>query len=128
MPRPLWLKVLIGLWAVWFNAALLEAPGVHACAVHSGAGAMAHGGHTADMAMTGHDGHAATAPSHETTHQCSCLGVCCSVTPATVPSTSWRIVAHYAAPAPAQLGAFIAAPVRDRPHERPFANGPPRLV
>ncbi len=36
MQRPVWLRVLIALWGVWFATALTEPAGIMACPQHSG--------------------------------------------------------------------------------------------
>lgn len=129
MRRPLWLRLLLGLWAVWFNAALLEAPGIHTCAVHSGAAAGVHSHASAPAQMHSHAAHAAspTAPSKDT-GTCTCLGNCCGVTAFVPGDSAPNIVAHYAAIAPRRIGNAVVAPTVDRPYARPFANGPPSVV
>jgi hypothetical protein len=129
--RPLWLRLLIGLWAVWFNAALLEAPGIHTCAVHSGVAAGGHAHRAAAMPMPSHS-HMAhdstqTAPSKDA-GTCSCLGACCSAAPVVPSEPAVDIVAHYTAIAARRVGNAVAAPSVERPYARPFANGPPTLV
>jgi hypothetical protein len=112
---------------VWFNAALLEAPGVHACAVHSAVAGTADTHGSADMPMEAHSGHHASSPSKEHAAACSCLGVCCGVSPFISSDEAPDIAAHYAALAPRRIGHVVAAPTVDRPFDRPFANGPPRI-
>lgn len=36
MHRPVWFRVLITLWGIWFTTALTEPAGLFACAMHSG--------------------------------------------------------------------------------------------
>jgi len=125
--RSPWFRLLIGLWAVWFNAALLEAPGIHACAVHSRAAT--HG--VAPVQMESH-AHAMpdASPNMPNNEDCACtrLGVCCSAA-AILPSGSAPIVvAHYTALVTRRLGNAVAAPNVARAHARPFVNGPPSLV
>jgi len=126
--HPFWLRALIALWAVWFNAALLEAPGVHACQVHSAAAVTSHAHGPAGMPMAAHGGHHASSPSKDDGAACSCLGVCCGVSPFISSDEAPDIAAHYAALAPRRIGHFVAAPSVDRPFARPFANGPPRVA
>jgi len=117
---------------VWFNAALLEAPGVHACAVHSGVASSvapsAHGHASATMVMQGHGAHEAPAPSSDNACACTCLGTCCGVSPFVSSAPPISIAAHYASIAARRIGQRVVAPSVDRPHARPFANGPPSLA
>lgn len=130
MPRPLWLRLFVGLWAVWFNAALLEAPGVHACAVHSGAPAASHAHGSAEVPMQHqHGAHDASAPaSDKDACACTCLGMCCGVSPFVGTDKTPTIVEHYAMLLERRIGQDVAAPNVERPYDRPFANGPPSLV
>src|SRR5437764_497719 len=56
--RPVWVRALLGVWGLWFTAALSEAPGVHACAVHGTPAA--HNAHDSHQSHAGHTAHAAT--------------------------------------------------------------------
>jgi hypothetical protein len=113
---------------VWFNAALLEAPGVHACQVHSATAATAHSHGSSTMPMSTHGGHHASQPAKDDGAACSCLGVCCGVSPFIGSGEAPDIAAHYAALAPRRIGHVVVAPSVDRPFARPFANGPPSIV
>jgi len=129
--RPAWLRLFIGLWALWFNAALLEAPGIHTCAVHSNVAMAGHHHGSAEMPMAGHDGHEHASSSHSPSHSdasCTCLGACCGVTPFVAGRTPTAPAAEYAIVASARIGHRDAAPAVERPYSRPFANGPPSLI
>lgn len=65
MRYSLWIRALIGLWAVWFIAALIEAPAGHTGAVRCGMAGM-HG-HSAVAMPMGHGAHEAPSPSSLTT-------------------------------------------------------------
>lgn len=127
--RPLWTRLLIGLWAVWFTAALIEAPGIRMCAMHSGAAATGSAHASADMPMQSHMQHEhSPAPSKDPAGCCTCLGLCC-VLPTLLPKEAApTIVAHYAAIAPRRIESTVVAPYLERPYQRPFANGPPGIV
>ena len=152
MRRPVWFRVLIALWGVWFSTALVEPAGLLACPMHSGmagvtathadpsahAGHETHGGGAANAArgdaVHSHGNGVLDASSHETPapegqHNCTCLGQCCtmaldaSIKAAEELLPSARVVSGDA-PLPA-LVAHIVTPVE---HVRPFANGPPVTI
>jgi hypothetical protein len=131
--RPAWLRLFIGLWGLWFNAALLEAPGVHACAVHSNVATAGHhhGSVEMPMPMPSHSGHEQASSSHspnDSAPQCSCLSACCGVAAFVVGRAPAAPSASYSVSSPARIGVVAGAPTIERPHERPFANGPPSLI
>jgi len=124
MRRPVWLRALAAVWAIWLQAALLSPAsfdhcpehGSHAAAMH----AADHAGHTAHLV---HD-HGAPADQHGK-HACTCLGACCCAVPVAVAATRIDVPA---------FATVDVAPIRDpdarvavalRPHSLPFANGPP---
>ena len=128
MHRPLWLRLVVAVWAVWLGAMLAGPPELHACPVH-GDHAAHHmsGGDMADMpAHAGYPAHDG-APSHHSGTRCTCVGACCSATPAAPPA------AQVAEISIDELGAIVPiAPLLDvrastvaPPHSLPFANGPP---
>jgi hypothetical protein len=133
--RPLWFRSLITLWGIWFATALTEPAGFLACPMHSGVGhhATASPVAAASTDHSGHDTHGAVLVQEATesdaptpAHLCSCLGDCCSSTPAraadpvaTPPMVVVRESDHVR-PAPDVL----VAPTR-RDHALPFAIGPP---
>jgi len=128
--RPVWLRLFIGLWGLWFNAALLEAPGIHTCAVHSNVATAAHHHGSAEMSMPMPDHEQATSShqSNDSSHPCSCLSTCCSVSPFVAAQAPAAPSAALRVSSPARIGVYAAAPTIDRPHTRPFANGPPSLI
>ena len=131
MRRSSWHRALSALLAVWFGVFVAEPAWLHACPVHSPAGAGGHAAH----APTGHHppahhharaGHHVPASGGEgAPHQCTCPGACCAVSPQALPA-----VALHAA-----LAVTVAAADRGRPeHEYvaawvdfvlPFAHAPP---
>jgi hypothetical protein len=130
--RPVWFRALIAIWGFWFTAALIEAPGIHACAVHSSGGAHGHvhSAPAAPMQMGSHgERHDAASPDApgDRSSTCTCLGLCCFAphfvgersTSLAVPATIATVLA--AAP-------IDTAPAVSRPHARPFANGPPAAI
>lgn len=127
--RPLWTRLLIGLWAIWFTASLIEAPGIRMCAMHSGVAAASHTHASAEMPMQSHMQHGQPpAPGKDPAGCCTCLGLCC-VLPTLLPKEAApTIVAHYAAIAPRRIESTVVAPHLERSYERPFANGPPGIV
>ncbi|HEY4133353.1 MAG TPA: hypothetical protein VGM50_22230 [Gemmatimonadaceae bacterium] len=127
--RSVWVRLFVGLWAVWFNAALLEAPGVHTCAVHSGVAGASHSHAAAGAPMRGHAVHDASMPSpKDDACACTCLGMCCGVSPFVPTQNVPTIAEHYATLFERRIGRDVVAPHVDRPFDRPFANGPPSLV
>ena len=131
--RPVWFRALVAIWGLWFTAALIEAPGIHACAVHSSVSAHGHGhaASTAPMQMASHADHHDAAPSDEPSDgssSCTCLGLCCATTHVAVAArpVELPVLATIAAASPA-VG-LDAAPAVSRPYARPFANGPPAAI
>jgi hypothetical protein len=123
MRRRAWLRVLVGVWGLWFTSSLSTPLGLHFCP--------AHGGHAATHANEGaHSSHAASHSdsgnqSHEKSDHCTCLGWCCCVASFAAPARQTELPTatietvigrHY--PAAARLIVRSA-------HALPFANGPP---
>ena len=129
--RSAWFRTLVGIWGLWFSAALLEAPGVHACAVHSGASAHghAHAGHTMPMPMASHaadhQASSTTHPSNESSPACTCLGLCCGASPVLVRAHAITIVVRTTIATASPIPVADAARAITRPRVQPFANGPP---
>ncbi|MFI5231640.1 MAG: hypothetical protein ACHQSE_03910 [Gemmatimonadales bacterium] len=134
MRRPLWLRVVIAVWAVWLGAMLAGPPGLHACPVHGdhaahGMAGMAGnaGGGMPDMAgMPSHSAHH-DIPGHQSNSRCTCIGACCSAAPVAPPAIQVEDIATVLPVAPARVALVrdarptTAAP----PHTLPFAIAPP---
>jgi hypothetical protein len=128
MRRPLWLRLVIAVWAVWLGAMLAGPPELHACPVHGDHAAHQMSG--ADMAeMPAHAAHPAHngAPSHQSGTHCTCVGACCGAVPVAAPAAQVAEISVDEA-----IAVVPVAPLReDRattvapPHSLPFANGPP---
>jgi len=132
-PLPLWLRVVLPLWALWFTTALTEVGPLGSCLGHSHlSSAKSH----ASSGHAGHGSHAAASPqaSTHTTRVarageqhavCSCLGFCCCV-PATALPEDERAALALELPAAAIAhwpGALVV--IGRAPYAHPFANGPP---
>jgi len=139
MRRPIWYRVLISLWAVWFSTALIEPAGFFACAMHSGMAAVtATSVTTAPAQDAAHHEHAAPAssapaaesdaPAHDGHPCCTCLGQCSTMTAAVLPHVDITIAEHLARQA-SVAAAVVLSRIPLRPaHALPFANGPPTSV
>jgi hypothetical protein len=109
--RPSWKeRVLATFVAIWFAVMAVEPGALHACPRHDGQVASEHG--------SGGHGH--------TQHQCTCIGDCCTLTPAALAAgpvdlPDLPVVATYVASSPEP--GVVVAPTQ---HRLPFANGPPR--
>jgi hypothetical protein len=119
--------VLLALWLVVFTTAPAA---VHACPVHDGAGAQAHGtshgGHNGHAAMTamGHD--EAPAPAdHASKAVCQCPGSCSTVTPVQLAAIAPVDLATIVATTDPGLPEFAYVAI-SRALLLPYANGPPR--
>ncbi len=136
----MWYRVLISLWAIWFSTALIEPAELFACAMHSGsatvgragtpalwavatpAAALAHHDHgTPDQAET-------TTPDHDGHPCCTCLGQCCTMTPAVVAQADVTIAVRLARQASAGAAVVLSHTPRRPAHALPFANGPPTIA
>ncbi len=149
MRHPIWYRVLISLWAVWFSTALIEPAGFFACAMHSGmpvatadASAVASDP-AADRAHHDHTASHASAPEHvtptvpaaepaEPEHNghpcCTCLGQCSTMTATVVARVDVTIEEVLSRQASVQA-AIVLTRIPLRPaHALPFANGPPPAV
>jgi hypothetical protein len=117
-------RVLFALWGVWFTAAVLEVPGLHACGVHA-----ASGQHHAPAAASHEHSHGAPAPSSSEAPadaaDCTCLGHCCGVSPVEARVDAAPAAAEVAIDTDASFVGCDLPPVIRRPFDRPFANGPP---
>jgi hypothetical protein len=114
-------RFLLTIWAFWLGAALTESGNFVACPMH-GAAASAMESHA-----KAHAGHEHSSRQNDS-HQCSCLGECCSTAPASVakaPTIALGAIVDPAVVAPEAPRAFEPSPV---PHRLPFANGPPAIV
>lgn len=143
MRHPIWYRVLISLWAVWFSTALIEPAGFFACAMHSGmpvvttaaapAADMAHHDHTASHASASASATVAQAaetaePEHEGHPCCTCLGQCSTMTATVVARVDVTIEEVLSRQASVQA-AIVLTRIPLRPaHALPFANGPPPAV
>ncbi|QJR37289.1 hypothetical protein [Gemmatimonas groenlandica] len=138
MRHPIWYRVLISLWAVWFSTALIEPAGFFACAMHSGMGAVTSTApaHAANLThhehAASHAGASASAPAAETAepeHEghpcCTCLGQCSTMTANVVARVDVTIEEVLSRQASVQAAIVLTrVPVRPA-HALPFANGPP---
>ena len=143
MRRPLWYRVLISLWAVWFSTALVEPAGLFACAMHSGmtvntvapvheATDAAHHEHAAPAASSEPSAAAPAVqtadPEHDGHACCTCLGQCSTMTAAVVPHVDSTMAEHLSLQANV-AAAVVLSRIPLRPaHALPFANGPPARV
>ena len=124
MRRPLWLRTMIAVWAVWLGATLVAPVELQPCPVHGN-----HASHSM-AGMSGMQEHAAHqgAPSHKRGDQCTCVGACCCAAPV-APLTTQVAEVTIAEPLVIADLASIArderSPVVAPPHSLPFANGPP---
>jgi hypothetical protein len=115
-----WHRLLCAVLALWLGVFLAEPDGLHACPVHSPAGA----GHASHGASHGASHHGAPA-SHGAGHTCTCPGPCCASAVTPLPA---------AAALPA-LAVLVVVPRAARPeHEYvaawvdfvlPYATAPP---
>lgn len=119
--RSIWLRAFLAAWTFWFTAALLEAPGVHACGVHGGSG----GHHAAAPGATEHSHHASGPGAPAESATCTCLGHCCGVSQVIARTDNSIAAIGLLRSVDPDFAAPIAAPVVRRPYDRPFANGPP---
>ena len=129
MRRPLWLRLMISVWAVWLGATLVGPGELHSCSVHGDR----HAAHSM-TAATPHDmqgmDHAAHhgAPAHTSHSQCTCVGACCCAATVAPPSAQVAEITIDEPVVSVELAALARddrAPVVSPPHSLPFANGPP---
>ena len=124
MRRPVWLRALAAVWAIWLQAALLDPGSFDPCPEHGNhAAATQPATHSAHTAHASH-GHG-TPAGHHGQHSCTCLGACCCAPSVAILATAFdapRVVTvAQVKPAHADFRVVAAA----RPHSLPFANGPP---
>jgi hypothetical protein len=127
----MWFRALVAIWGLWFTAVLSAAPGLHACAVHSGYAAASahhthatHAGHDVQSASR-HESSSHDDASNHSSSGCTCLGIsCCSAAVArpghAIELPGGVIVSRREAPV-----ANVANPVVRHAYTLPFANGPP---
>lgn len=118
--RSVWLRLLTGLWALWFGVVLVE-PAALSCPEHG-----AHGHQMQQQAGGGDRSHHG-GQSHHAKTTCTCLGACCCA-----PTVAAPLAAFAELPAARVNVAGDVAPVGpDEPnpsapsYSHPFANGPP---
>lgn len=139
MRHPIWYRVLISLWAVWFSTALIEPAGFFACAMHSGmpiatsvatvpAADVTHHDHAASHAAASTPAAETAEPEHEGHPCCTCLGQCSTMTATVVARVDVTIEEVLSRQASVQA-AIVLTHIPLRPaHALPFANGPPPAV
>jgi hypothetical protein len=145
--RPAWFRLLTALWGLWFTTALTEPAGFLACPMHSGGGmhevaavapsptAESHAHHVGMVMDQSPD--AAASVSQAMTHDaptpdghpcCTCLGQCCTMSPADMPQSP--VIPSAATPlqtAAQPIG--YQSRLRTRiAYAIPYANGPPSTV
>jgi hypothetical protein len=116
------MRFFTAIWGFWFAAAFLELPVLHACPVHGGVAAVA-----TDEAAAGEHAHHHGAPASDAPadgKQCSCLSHCCGVSPVAIAPRTAAFETSLLDAERCTTAATVAV-VTARPHERPFANGPP---
>lgn len=157
MQRRLWLRALLALWGLWFTAAISEPAGLFVCAMHSGTAGMQMGGHahggmraaktsshgmqhaasgshaahrSPSVAAGGEPDASVSEPTPPQTHNCTCLGECCAVVPATIPTPQLQVALGIAISRAAEPPAHAReiTPPAQLLHVLPFANGPPRAA
>jgi hypothetical protein len=121
MRRPVWLRAIAAVWAIWLQAALLDPGSFDPCPEH---------GHHAVAQTAGHAAHAAhqhgsPASDRHGKHACNCLGACCCAAPVAVPATTVDAPVVATVDVPPERATEIRVVVALRPHSLPFANGPP---
>lgn len=127
MRRPLWLRFMVSIWAVWLGTTLVGPADLVPCAVH---GNHASHGMAAGMAdMPGMD-HAPRhgAPEHKGAAHCTCVGACCCATTVAPPVAQVAAITVDEPVVAIDLAALARddhEPVSAPPHSLPFANGPP---
>jgi hypothetical protein len=129
--RPIWFRILISTWALWFAAALSDVGPLGSCPKHGSHGVLAHvdgaahAGHGAhvDGASTRPDSHRDDGPrkSHAA---CTCIGLCCCAGSIAAPNAAALTIAVVVRRA-AVPSAPAASVVTRAPYAHPFANGPP---
>ena len=124
MRRPVWLRALAAVWAIWLQAALLAPASFDHCPEHGGrAAATQIADHTGHAAHGSHD-HGSPTDRHGR-HSCTCLGACCCAAPVAVATATVDVplvvMAVRTVAPPSDVGVVPAF----RPHSLPFANGPP---
>jgi hypothetical protein len=124
MRRPVWLRAVAAVWAIWLQAALLDPGSFDPCPEHGNhAAATQMADHSAHAAHASH-GHGSPANGHGQ-HSCTCLGACCCAPSVAVvsPRIDAPRVVTVAQASPAYRDVRVV--VATRPHSLPFANGPP---
>jgi hypothetical protein len=123
--HPLWYRVLIALWGLWFTTALSEPAGAHTCPMHGG-----HGAHSAQTSASeahgAHEGH--HHPAKSSSKACTCLGQCSTTPPIAVPVAPTELAAARVIDVGVGDFAELSVSVGRRAHALPFANGPPSTI
>jgi hypothetical protein len=122
-----WYQTLIGLWALWFFAALFDAGSLHTCVMHSPT-VVSSGLHESAGAHPGGMHHTAPADGQKHGHTgCTCLGTSCCASSVAAPAAVHASLAIAVVDVPAREYAEVIAPRIHRDFAHPFASGPPAL-
>lgn len=123
--RPIWSRILISTWALWFAAALAEVGPLAACPKHGHHGVLAPAA-TAHLAHRAHETGAKPPSDQRDPHAaCTCMGQCCCFPSIALPNVAASLDAGVVVgiDVAAWPGAVVAH--ARAPYSLPFANGPP---
>jgi len=133
--RPLWLRLVLAVWGLWFATVPSYAATRHDCPAHDPA-QMAHSAHSAHSVHSVHlvhAGHTHAAPASpaqhgDQSHRCRCLGDCCSPPVAAVPRPAMALAAIPSVETTWDSDLSPRLPGPRAEHSLPFANGPPTIL
>ena len=137
MRHPVWYRVLLAVWGLWFTAAMSEVGGLASCPMHGNHAAHV-GAHAAAagkaQATSSHLAHAA---ERGTAHQpsapqkgavCTCLGQACCAPLVVGPTAAVQLPRALTVVVAVAAYRETAVVSVQRGYEHPFANGPPRVA
>ena len=130
--RPIWYRVLVAVWGLWFVTALSDVGGIHSCpmhgnhAAHASAHAITHAvaSHQTSSSAAEHHG-APTKPADHSRNTCTCFGSCCGAAAISVPEQSAGLPVEVIVDVDVACYRDAATTGLRRAHSHPFANGPP---
>lgn len=128
MRRPLWLRTLIAVWAVWLGATFADPGDLIPCAMHGDHAAHSMAGMNHMGGMQAHASPNGAPGQKKSNTQCTCVGACCSAATISPPTSQVAEISVEEPVAPVNLAALAQderAPVAAPLHSLPFANGPP---
>lgn len=134
VPRSAVSRALIVLWTIWLTAVLSNPVALHTCPTHgtpashrasASRNSAPHAEHAALASR--HNGHETGGHGRSSSHDCTCLGLCCCDAPVAAPGGAPELPVVPLRTV-GQASFLVASHIEAyRRHVQPYTNGPPEM-